>query len=592
MGLLLHRRGRFHEAEHYFRSAIRRLTSRNPNPYDGEPLFNLGMTLRFQGKHMEAYKAFSKAAWNTAWVDSSCFQMAQIDIMEEKWESAKEHISRSLHRNYDNHKARHLKIAILRIIGENEEAGKLIRESLDLDPFNFGALYESYLCGKEDNLAELEKLIRDNIHNYVELALDYAWAGMFSEAISVLDLGIQKQNKVYPMAFYYKAWFQYQSGDSKTARSSVLKAEDCAPDYCFPHQLEAIPALELAVQLLPEAAKAPYYLGNFWYNARQYSLARTCFEQSAKLGNSFPTVYRNLALVLFNKFDEKVQALNYMEKAFMMDQSDARVLMELDQLFRKMNKSPEFRYEMLAKYPVLVEARDDLYLQQIELLVMSKQYKKAYDLLMNRKFHPWEGGEGKVSGAYVKSLTGMAIEAYNGDRFEEALEFLSAARTYPENLGEGKLFGTQENELNYWMACSYDALGDHNQSRKYWELASEGLSEPCVAWYYNDQQPDTIYFQGLALLRLDRVKDAHERFNKLIDYGEKHLNDEISLDYFAVSLPDLQIWEEDLNKRNRIHCNYMIALGYKGKNDDDNSQKYFNEVLYEDACHAGALTYR
>ena len=39
MGLLLYRRGKFAEAEPYFRKAIQRLTLRNPNPYDGEPFY-------------------------------------------------------------------------------------------------------------------------------------------------------------------------------------------------------------------------------------------------------------------------------------------------------------------------------------------------------------------------------------------------------------------------------------------------------------------------------------------------------------------------------------------------------------------------
>jgi hypothetical protein len=47
-------------------------------------------------------------------------------------------------------------------------------------------------------------------------------------------------------------------------------------------------------------------------------------------------------------------------------------------------------------------------------------------------------------------------------------------------------------------------------------------------------------------------------------FGEKHLNETIKLDYFAVSLPDLLIWEDDLTFRNKIHCHYMIGLGNFG----------------------------
>ena len=50
-GQLLLRRGCIREAEGYFRKAIERLTMRNPNPYDSESYYMLGVDLFLQ----EAY---------------------------------------------------------------------------------------------------------------------------------------------------------------------------------------------------------------------------------------------------------------------------------------------------------------------------------------------------------------------------------------------------------------------------------------------------------------------------------------------------------------------------------------------------------
>jgi hypothetical protein len=36
------------------------------------------------------------------------------------------------------------------------------------------------------------------------------------------------------------------------------------------------------------------------------------------------------------------------------------------------------------------------------------------------------------------------------------------------------------------------------------------------------------------------------------------------MDYFAVSLPDMQLLEDDLSLRNRAHCHYLIGLGNLG----------------------------
>jgi len=63
LGLMELRNGNFDAAEQHFHRAIGRLTERNPNPYDGEPFYNLGLTLKFQQRLTEANAAFAKATW-------------------------------------------------------------------------------------------------------------------------------------------------------------------------------------------------------------------------------------------------------------------------------------------------------------------------------------------------------------------------------------------------------------------------------------------------------------------------------------------------------------------------------------------------
>ena len=118
------------------------------------------------------------------------------------------------------------------------------------------------------------------------------------------------------------------------------------------------------------------------------------------------------------------------------------------------------------------------------------------------------------------------------------------------------------------------------------------MTEPAAAIYYNDQKPDKIFYQGLALLKLTRKDEANSRFHKLVSYGEKHLFDEIVMDYFAVSLPDLLIWEDDLTLRNVIHCKYMMSLGYLGLGQVEKSIQLLNEVERLDINHQGIQALR
>ena len=98
------------------------------------------------------------------------------------------------------------------------------------------------------------------------------------------------------------------------------------------------------------------------------------------------------------------------------------------------------------------------------------------------------------------------------------------------------------------------------------------------AFFYNDQQPDKIFYQGLAWRALGEEGKARSRFHKLIDHGKKHLFDDCEIDYFAVSLPELQIWDDDLNIRNQIHCNYVMALGYSGLGDHEKAEYFYAQV--------------
>jgi tetratricopeptide (TPR) repeat protein len=509
-------------------------------------------------------------------------------MKKQGWEEALDHINRSLIRNWNNHKARHLKVGILRKLGRLEEASPLANESLSLDRFNFGVLFEKIQLEPGHVRAELISLMRGNIHNYIEFALDYAFAGLYNEAIQFIKTGIDEQTgNVYPLAIYFYAWFHHKAGMEEKAMEVLKTAAAVSPDFCFPNQTEALMALNWAVNTNKEDFKAWYYLGNYWYDAKNYDEAISCWEESRKINDRFPTVQRNLALAYFNKKSDGQKALAGLEAAFALDETDARILFELDQLYKRLNQKPKQRLEILEKNLHLIEERDDLYLERVTLYNLQAQFEKAFELLMNRKFHPWEGGEGKVSGQYVFSLTELAKKAIANREYTKALELLEQARVYPENLGEGKLFGKQENDLDYWMGVALEKAGKTEEAVRFWEVASAGMSEPVAAVFYNDWQPDTIFYQGLALLKLRRKEEAETRFKKLVDFGLEHIDDHIKIDYFAVSLPDLLIWDTDLDLRNRIQCKYLAGLGYLGLGEIEKAISFLSGVKKSDKSHQG-----
>ena len=349
--------------------------------------------------------------------------------------------------------------------------------------------------------------------------------------------------------------------------------------------MEAILALQTVISLFQSTPKALYHLGNLWYDKRQYPEAIEAWEKSAKQDGTFPTVLRNLSLAYFNKLSKESEAKELLEKAFSLDTSDSRILMELDQLYKRLNRPHAERFSFLEQFKETAFLRDDLYLEYVTLLNQLGQYEEAIRLIDSRKFHPWEGGEGKVTAQYQLARVEMAKKYLAQGKFDEALALIEECYTYPPNLGEGKLYGAQENDFDYYKGCAMEGLNRKEEASVLFRRASVGNSQPAAAMYYNDQNPDKIFYQGLALLKLGKEVEARGRFNNLISYGEKHLYDVFKMDYFAVSLPDLQIWDDDMTKKNRIHCYYLMGLGHLGLGNRVKADNYFSDLLNLDINH-------
>jgi tetratricopeptide (TPR) repeat protein len=589
------RKGQFAKAESFLRQAVETSIQRNPNPYDSEPYYNLGLCLKYLGKTDEAYTVFYKSTWSNAWKDTGFFEVAKTDVARGHFALALDHINQSLDRNANNSKAYVIKMAALRNLNQLDAALKVAGTALERDAFNLGVIFEKIQLYKQESdagmvakcLDELIALSRNDDQNYIEYALDYAAAGLYTEAGELLRLAL-KDNGNNPMVYYNLGYFSHKNDAQDEAQKWFEKAAAADPYLCFPNRLDEVKILQLAMELNPADAKAPYYLGNLFYDKRQYDDAVSNWEKAAKLDDNFPTVFRNLAIAYFNKQNNAEKALNYFEKAFELDKTDARVLMELDQLYKRLNYPVGDRLKFLEENLPVAQQRDDVYLEIVTLYNLLGDYDKALNLLMKRQFHPWEGGEGKASGQYVFSLVQLAKQYIDEGDFNKAIANLNLAKSYPHNLGEGKLYGTQENDIDYWLGRAYEGLGQADVAKSYFTLSTIGLDEPSAAVFYNDQQPDKIFYQGLGWEKLGDPEKAKQIFNKLVAYGKAHENDVVKIDYFAVSLPNLLIFDDDLNLRNTIHTYFLQGLGMLGLHQFDAAQVMFAKVLELDVTHAGA----
>ncbi|MDC7293737.1 DUF5107 domain-containing protein [Butyrivibrio sp. DSM 10294] len=592
-GLLLLRRGRFALSEKYFRAAIDRLTLMHPSPFHSEAYYNLGLSLFYRGKYDEAFDTFYKAIWVKELQEEGFYYLSAIACRRGEYEEALDFIEKALVRNTHSIKARALKAMLLVRLGRMEEANNWIKENLKIDAFDYVSIYAGVLAGMCDE-AYLHKLSRDFHETYLQMARDLAEAGLYDDALKVLDYS----GSDHPMIHYYRAYYLSKLGCDNEAQAERDLAEKADPYCCFPNKFEDIAVLDI------DAPRAMYYLGCLYYDKLQYDLAIELWEKAAAKDDTFPTLLRNLSIAYYNKRGDKDKAKKCLERAFELDTSDARVFMELDQLYQKLGISFEDRLANFHKHIELIQKRDDLYTEYVTLLNDMGRYEEAHDLISSHSFGTWEGAEGKITTQFKVSLLQQAKKLLDNVQKEaepkeepdaemciQIKRLLQEALSYPENLGEGRLEGTKDNNLYYYLGTTFELMGQPEKAREAYLKATLGAQEVAGVMYYYDQPADMILYQALALEKLGRRSEANARYYRLLDYGEQHLRDTFKMDYFAVSMPDMSVFDADMTLKNRAHCYYLMGLANLGLHNPATAAELFRQVLAIDNTHQNAILY-
>ena len=556
-GLFLLRNARTEESIPYFRAAVRKQTWRNPNPYSGEAYFNLGLALETLERLPEAYDAFFKATWSAETAGAAWHHLACISVKRGDLRKALQFADESLLRGWHDMKTRSLKTGILAHLGEDAEYRRFAEESLAIDP-----LYGSLLWRADPET--FDRVTGGRPEACLNAAYELISFGFLQDASDLLD-GCPGEN---PMKYYAKAYAEGKTGLIDAARKDAETAESLPTDFCFPNRAEEKTILEYAVSLLDSAPKAYYYLGELLYDKKQYDAAVCHWQASVKEMPGLAPAHRNLSIACYNHGDRSLAAGEIAE-AVRLEPGNSRYLLEQDQLLKRLDTPAGERLAILEAHKELIPDRCALMLAYISLLNRTGQYEKALDLLTSYTFHVWEGGEGKVADEYKAALFALAEKALAEGKPENAAAFAERTLKYPENLGEGKLENVPDNRAYYVMGCAMRAVGDEAKAREFFEKASAGSQVPEPVRYYNDQPSDYIYYQGLAFHALGEEEKARKSFHQLIIFGEQHIFDRVGYDFFAVSMPELEVYQDDIQKRSDDYCRRMAELGRRGLREID-----------------------
>ncbi|MBC8094290.1 MAG: DUF5107 domain-containing protein, partial [Akkermansiaceae bacterium] len=637
LGLWHLRRGEFTVAEKHFRQAIQRLTRRNSNPADGEAFYNLGLCLRHLDRDDEAYEAFYKACWNQAWMAAGYHALAELDCTRKNWETALDHLNCSLRYNTDNLRARNLKVIVFRKLNRQKEAEGMLDETLALDPLDWWA---RQLKGQP---------LACDLQTALDLAHDFARAGLFAEAAGMLGARLGSKTPTqhpehfdtaktarpaaaahtaalpdqswgaWPLVQYTLGWLHEQLEGAPTstrfdepiatrhpsrvnASLRHYRAAAALPaDYCFPARLEEIGILEAAMHANPKDARAPYYLGNLLYDRRRHDEAIQLWEQSVRLDGNFSIVWRNLGIGYFNIRHRSARARTCYDQAFRVNSSDARLLYERDQLWKRLGEKPQKRLRELERNFDLVQQRDDLSVEICALYNQTGQSEKALELLARRSFQPWEGGEGGPLGQHVRTHLALGRAALQSARRRgektRALEseicqtFLASAVAHfrnalnaPRHLGEAKHLLANQSDLHYWLGAALELAGESNEAHEHWLAAATfkgDFQEMSVRAF-----SEMTFYSARALERLGKKTEAKALWRALSGYARQLQKSRAKIDYFATSLPAMLLFDDDIQFRQESMAQFLQAQAQLGLGKLAKSKSLLAAVLRRDPSHA------
>jgi len=566
------RRGEFEKAERHLRTAITRLTQRNPNPYDGEPHYNLGLTLRYRQRVAEAYNAFYKSTWNAAWRGPAYHRLAEIDCTQGEWMRALDHLDRSLRADTDNLSARNLKVVALKRLGRVEEADRLLNENLALDPLD---VFSRFLMKRE---------IPRNPQIQLDLGFDLLRAGLFDEALEAFH-----SEALSTMAMYARADVLGQMGSANESTEAYHRASRGTPDYFFPDRLEEMLVLEKALEINPKDARAAYALGNLLYDRRRHREAIAHWEQSVATEPSFSVAWRNLGIAYFNILSDSRGALEALERARQCAPADARLLYELDQLRKRTGVPLEERANALMQEHDMVDRRDDLSVELASLHNSQNRPEDALRILRQRQFQPWEGGEGLVLSEYVRANVRLAQEALVAQP-QKALEFLQAASSPPHNLSEAKHLLMNFSMIDYWYGVAHAAMGNLEEANNSWSRAARHTGD------FQQMQVQSVsemtFWSAMALRQLRQEREATDLFRKIEEYAFTLERQTPKIDYFATSLPTMLLFEVDLKKGQTITARFLEAQAAFGLGQRKRAMELLAQVESMDNSHRGAIDMR
>jgi tetratricopeptide (TPR) repeat protein len=391
------------------------------------------------GNETDAIDGFSIAASSVEYKSAAFLELGRIYFKRGELNKTLEYAEKSLDYNSNNLSSIELLLVVHRKLTNKADFEEILGKTLKKDPLNHMARFENYLMSNNNqDLEQFKSLIRNELphETFLEIAIKYYNLGLIPEAEKVLTASPESAMVSYWLAYVIR------NIDSANSEKHLIKANNFDPAFVFPFRQESIAVLQWVAKS-SESWQPKYYLALIWWTLGNVKEAQELF---IAIGNEPKFMPFYLAKADLFK-DASEIATESIKMAHEISPNDWRATLKLADNYLSKNdvgKAIKTIEPVFKKYP----ANYYLGLNYAKALMLNDQNGKCQNLLQNLMVLPNEGAtEGRH--LYRISSLNLALEAIGNNEYELAMLQLNIAKSWPENLGVGKPYITDESIEKY-----------------------------------------------------------------------------------------------------------------------------------------------
>jgi len=443
---------RFADALQYASRALR------VDAYDPSANFIYGVVNRNLGAVYDARDGFGRAAQSSEYRSAASTELAEISLLQIKWEEAERWARKALDYNRYNVQARRFLAVLLRIQHRSEEAAGQIQTMLELDPLDHFARFEQYLLApSEAKLGNFRSHISTELphERYLEIASVYLGLHRYEEVLKALD-----QAPFHPIVAYWKASCLFQTGNFIQSQNELQKALQASPFLVYPFRKETLPILDWAEKQSPHW-KNRYYLALLTWSLGRTDLAETYFRSCGDSPDYAPFY---IARGNFLRNDAPADAERDYRRAVDIGPNEWRTYRSLAAWYRQKGASAQaldILKTAAGKFPSSYVVLFDY----AEILLLNRRFDESLSILDTLTILPFEGaGYGRQT--YREACVLAAIDRMNKGEFDLALPLLAKAQEWPERLGVGKPLDVDNRLEEFLEARCYSFLKREKEEQR------------------------------------------------------------------------------------------------------------------------------